>query len=610
MKRQLLTAAITVIFAAWICPPGLALTSLIFETQQAQIPLAGIQVVANGEVVLTVPGTDQTSQQKAQAIASRLQSALDSGVTPDQVTAQARGKVRVIRAESRILVWIDNDLAYAAQSTPQGLAQVWLAQIKSAFSLPHVRVFPSSALVPVNEKRFLAVAGNLTQPISVSNYDPSVVEVSVVLSNLPPGEPQAKKIALLGKSPGRTEVVIGSDEIQVTVPVRVAKYAGVILPYHEAAVTGKGVPKSLIERAGWLGARIALRPEPQAQVRLGKASSNRSSLSPGQETLVSVPVAMEGADYIPVNQVVQVRVKNEQVAPQDPTLLMLSNRPEKIVSRGLWYEGNMLPNQPIRLLYHHVNASPYTSDLVVELLNPSSSPARVQIIEGTAGPSRDEIFVGHSASSNFIPRRFQDIGYLITIPPNWRYTPLVHRLPSGTIASGIVEFRSLSLADLVLRVRMVPPGGYSLFSPFPSYCPEPKPAGWRFPSPQKTITASYTVGEHWTWIPIGKYAIPGTLEGEQLKGNYGVLYRIQIELSNPTRKTEEVELAFAAGVEPARAVLMLDGRVVETGMMVANAEQRITTYHLRPGQTRTISIETMPQAASSYPVSLILRPAR
>jgi hypothetical protein len=199
------------------------------------------------------------------------------------------------------------------------------------------------------------------------------------------------------------------------------------------------------------------------------------------------------------------------------------------------------------------------------------------------------------------------VGYIVPLPPRTTYRALCDRTPEGAIASGIVDFHALSPGTVSVRVRLAPVDVTPLLRPATEA--GLTVARGRFPEPRKEIAETYTVGGEWTRVFVGRDPIAGTNEGERLPGNYGVLYRIKFTLVNPTAQYQRVDLVFASGTESARGVLLVDGQRIESGLLVAHAEQRVATFRLLPRQTRDVLIEAMPQAASSYPVTLTVRPA-
>ena len=128
-----------------------------------------------------------------------------------------------------------------------------------------------------------------------------------------------------------------------------------------------------------------------------------------------------------------------------------------------------------------------------------------------------------------------------------------------------------------------------------------------YPSPIKQIQATYVVGGNWTWIRIGAEPIPTADGTGRLEGNYGVVYRIGVQLRNPFAEPKKVEVAFDAGAGPANAVFLIGGQYVDMVGAYAGGERNVAQFQLSPNETRNVTIETMPLGGSFYPAALVVR---
>jgi hypothetical protein len=128
-----------------------------------------------------------------------------------------------------------------------------------------------------------------------------------------------------------------------------------------------------------------------------------------------------------------------------------------------------------------------------------------------------------------------------------------------------------------------------------------------YPTTRKQINAQYTVGEKWTWILVGKEPITDSAGKRRLEGNYGVLYNIDVKVHNPGENSREVEVAFEAGAGPASGVFTIGSRYVEVVSTFPREEKALARFMMRPNETRSISIQTVPLGGSAYPAALIFR---
>jgi len=231
----------------------------------------------------------------------------------------------------------------------------------------------------------------------------------------------------------------------------------------------------------------------------------------------------------------------------------------------------------------------------------------VHVVEGEAGPSYDEIFVGHTAARTFVKRMAWQVGYVATIPPLGRAVVASHRLPRGAIASGILELAVLEGSELFARVRLLPPAPRPLVTAGENPLQSAARPFWVFPNPRKSLTAEYTVGGNWAFVSVGREATPGTNHDERLRGNYGVLYDVTFNIVNPRDRAAQVEIGFQTAAGAARGVVLIEGQIYETRLVRANREQTLTRLRVPAGANRSVHVQIMPQSGSNYPVRLFCR---
>ena len=93
----------------------------------------------------------------------------------------------------------------------------------------------------------------------------------------------------------------------------------------------------------------------------------------------------------------------------------------------------------------------------------------------------------------------------------------------------------------------------------------------------------------------------------ELRGDYGVVYDIEIEIVNPSDVPKDVSLWLNPRGGAATATFLWDDRIVEVPRTAAFAEQAIGSVSMPPRSRRTIRLQTIPEGASSYPVRVIVR---
>jgi hypothetical protein len=318
-------------------------------------------------------------------------------------------------------------------------------------------------------------------------------------------------------------------------------------------------------------------------------------------------MAATGEGYLPYIARHSVAVRNEEVPSRDAEMLMVSNSPERLLSHGLWFEGSLADLGAARLLYHHVNGTRSTGELVIELWNLDDHTARVHVVAGTGGPSGDESWAGHRAAYEFLDNRLSNSGWIVPVPPETAVPMIVHSVTAGTTVSGILSLHALIPSDIRVRLYFLPHLSRRVPHRINAYSPSPLFGKHQYPTPQREVQSEYVVGHEWAFINIGGQALAGIVEGDQLAGNYGVVYRISLEIRNPTNEPAPVEIILEAAGGPARGIVSIGGALIQAAMFDPVAEARVARYVLGPGEARTVRIETMPQGGSSYPVRLIAR---
>ena len=577
---------------------GAGLTSLSFTSSVS--PGAGTaqaEVLLNGVRLLSYRGPG--APMLAQNLAARLTEAALAGVTADAVESRGDERSITITLAGADLITVDKDYAFASGSTLEGLAGVWVGRLKEAFSLPYLSVPVDRLVVPLGEARSLPLVGNFPQPLQVG-VDSAVAQVNPA--------PDNRSLVVTGAAVGSGSVVLRCGQAYLAVPVQVMKWAGRIRA-GAAQVTGVLAPPWLLERAARAAAALAVDIEPGAQVAFGPPQVPTAGLPPGGACSALSAVKITGSDYLAVSGQVPVTVRNIPYPVEDAAVLMVSNNPERLRAQGLWYEAPLGPGPGARLLYHHVNDCGQAADLVVELANTSAVPARVRIVEASAGPSRDEMFAGHIATSAYMERQQGGIGYIATIPAQQRYLVAVHRMPPGQVVSGIQDLKLLEGEGLMVRLQLAPPASQPLYGDLSSYRPSQSKQQFIFPNPTKTLEASYTVGGNWAFVTVGRHAISGERDGERLRGNYGVFYDVKFRVANPSDREAKLELGLIAAGGACRGVLLVDGRKYESGVILPAEEQVVAALSVPPRSQQTILVRIMPQSGSNYPAQLFIRRA-
>jgi len=109
-------------------------------------------------------------------------------------------------------------------------------------------------------------------------------------------------------------------------------------------------------------------------------------------------------------------------------------------------------------------------------------------------------------------------------------------------------------------------------------------------------------------IPVG--VSPWLLDietGAPNQGNYGVVYKFNVILSNYEQEERSVKFYFAPINGVARGVFVINDILYETELIRPGKLSLIENIVLAPMERRVVKIFTTPQSASYYPVKLLIR---
>jgi hypothetical protein len=458
-------------------------------------------------------------------------------------------------------------------------------------------------IVPVGESRSVRVTA--PGPVTLETVDTAQVDADIIDAN---GAASALSVRGLEAGKATLRVVCGEDTATLTVSVM--KYAGQIPAAVTAAVTGRSCPASLARTAVRDSLRGALTLEPGATCEVGAVVGLEGPLEAGKTATARVPVHITAAGCLPVERVVTVPIANRVLPAEEAKVLLYSNNPESFTAPGSLFLGALESDVPTRLLYHHQNMMGRPICVRVDLINLGENAVETQVIEGAAGPTWDTVMVGHRATARYVQNSRQDLGTIVTLPPHARRTIFSERVAEKLAVSGLDGLRLLTpsprgrvLVEVVADEAPVAP------AEVPSDMADRPLSDHVYTQVRKELHARFDVGGNWTFINVGKKAVHNQDNRKRLDGNYGILYDIALELSNPTGDERVVSVSLSPDAGAAMGVFLIDGTLVESPPISPPTEAPLASFRLRPGEHRTVPIQTIPVGGSNYPVSLIIRAA-
>lgn len=557
-----------------------------------------------------VSNGSSSPEERAKVAADRLKLHVEKNLNLDYISyEQTENDARVL-VDDQLLIIATRADAKAHMVSVVELASAWIKNLKDALSVPPLSATPLDMLIPLGETRVLNIESLQSDPVEAEIGDQKIISADP--------NPKPGSLIISGKSLGNSTITLKCGEYTVPVQVSVKKYAAYLCPVPATSiVTGWNAPTSLVERAARDAARRSLSVESGASIQSINITTPVTELAPGKSIRAQVRIQTAGENYIPAQFDVPVQVENRVISAMQPSWIMYSNDPERISKYQTLFTGKLDELQKsFRLLYHHQNMFGKEAGFVIEILNPSPSPASVHIIDGIADPIVDTVIVGYNAGLEFMGNQRSLVGRIIEVPASSRWVIVSQTLPSINTTSGLIEFRQLTGDPLFVRITAEPesdrvmndPPGVSL--PIGGTTASSLPLSDHvYPQPEKTIDTTYTVGKSWVFLRIGKNAIKHASQNKLLYGNYGVTYTINAKLDNPTNLAQKIEIAYEATAGPVSGVFYIDGKQELIRLLSPPLEKSISTFTIPAGQTKNVAIRTMPLSGSAYPSTLIIRPA-
>lgn len=392
--------------------------------------------------------------------------------------------------------------------------------------------------------------------------------------------------------------------------------AGAIAPQTTVRITGNPATAGFIRTAAAAAARAAAQLGPGTQIALDPESIEGVRDLPLSDVLtVNVPLQLNASDdsaYFSIVGWTRVRVENVALPHIRPKRLLVSDYPEQLRENGVLFAATLDRSAGSqRFLYYHDNPQDQPARrILLRAYNASAQPAILQFITGEAGPEPSGMEVGHLSTLRFLARVAQNEGNVVVVPPNGTTTLVDQLLPPGTVVSNLLQLRELEgeSVDLTLVAQ---DAGESADQPYPSELLQSavKHARGIYRVPEFSYDYAYDVGsDRPLEIPIGVLPLPNLREGEALSGDYGVLQSIALTVRNPTNSEAPIALYENPRGGSATGTYIIDRTLVQSHAAAAFSKWKLREYRVPPHGVLRISVVTMPEGGSSYPVRLIVAP--
>lgn len=388
------------------------------------------------------------------------------------------------------------------------------------------------------------------------------------------------------------------------VPIRVAFNAGTIPSQLTLTVTGNPLDPAWLSREIYDTVARATQSLPGTVTTI--ATPSPPPLRPGTSETLAVPVQIAGnGAYFDQSASTSVVVNDVDVPAPHPEWLFYDDDPEEVGANGVIYRGTVTSAHAVRLYTYHesVDAS---RTIAVVLQSPVAT--QVQLIDAPAGPNVDVMSVGHAVGVEYLTQEPIDEGAIVTLAAD---TPFVLHDPDvdeGQLVAEVLDLRVLSGGPVTLTVLsangsplaeldapQLPGDGHHRTGVFDLAGFGDLSAHYVAGGPD----ASVTYGGRDPSPPPAEPSSRGTDYG-----NYGVLEHIAFTLTNPTGAPATAYLYERPSGSPVRSSFLVDGSLIQLGCAREALPYQVQAYALAPGATYQVTIETMTDGGSAYPIEV------
>jgi hypothetical protein len=534
------------------------------------------------------------------AVASRIKKLLANGIRPSEIHVERYGKSYALNISTLPLILATPFRARLNHTSPRALAFLWANRLKEAIAHGTYLITPSHLLIPYGEERTLSIAGRYPGTLSVEIENPAITRL--VSNEIP--------LVFKGDKPGFTRVKISVGHLSAYTNIFVKQWAGVVPEKAMLTLTGNQIPSDFLKNAvvDLLEKKVVQMPNTSLLIQPAKRFIP-PFLEAGQNLIFPVQVSVTGEGYLPVHKNVLMQIQNKPIHLPSPAFLAVSNNPESFRQPGILFD-RFLPNAPTRIFFHHHNAANKPFLFSMQITNHGTQAVQVHVLEGKGGPDADEFQVGETAAYQFFSASLDNLGEIVQINPSETLTLEQVRIPPDQSISGIVLLTPLA-PQAKLSLQAVVQDLNSSNTLLPPLNPEDKqkPVGI-FSNPKVSIQANYTVGGHFAFVKIGKDDFLKDIEsGMPDYGDYGIIYNVSFTFSNPTQIDQKAEIAFHPEGGEAAGVFVLDGKqILQVPPTPPFAFYPIYKTVLKPGETKVVTLQTLPIGGSFYPIDLVGEP--
>lgn len=588
-----------IVFVAWL---------LLCGAQAIHVRQQGASVYVNDVLVVTL--RSGRNNERAKTVANSFQKLTDNSV----LTLSKVDKFTFQLLESdRVVITATKSEAKSQGMSAEALAKMWQGRLEKALTASPLGIETDRLKLPEGGTGSIKLSG---WRLGEAKLTTNNAQVATIIRNGDVLKVQAKGL-------GEAIVSLQVDEIVKTARISVLPVAAKFPQSFAVTVTGDPANSETVRSAveGALWTRVQVHESASYTFKM----PDIGGLGFEQSRSFTVPVKATSDSAYDAEGNVVVTVRNEPVGYRAESELWYCNDPENLERPGNLFAGTLKNGQAVRMLYHHINASYNGLIVQVNAVNESDKPARVLIIPGDSKPDKNPVLAGLVAGDQLLRSWIKFSGEIVTLPPKTSLPIAMRRLSPNETMSGLCYIMLVDgPQNVFVRADALPSydGGARMAAAMQTPYPwrrlgavalnrslgDMKMSPHVYPWPFKNEQVDFSVGGRHGFIRLGQKPIPNT-SGGQLDGNFGVFYSIEANCENPNADPAEVEVVFEASAGYSGALFVLNGEVLRTPLLQPKEEALITKFKLNAGERRKFSMLTVPLSGSSYPATIVIRPA-
>jgi hypothetical protein len=253
--------------------------------------------------------------------------------------------------------------------------------------------------------------------------------------------------------------------------------------------------------------------------------------------------------------------------------------------------------------------------IVLVVRNLTANAGNLSRTSGFAGPAYNSMVVGHEATKRFLMNRGAGKIDTTVVGPGEALVLSDLTLVPLQCVCGIIEFATSIAEAMEIQVLAIEPGADAVgeCETAANCAPDRSNRKGKFDvSGVRPQNFSYKIGGQQLDFQIGDLFFtnliddPTVPDPQPLKGEYGVVRSMSVEVSNPTSTAARIALAMSPRGGSATGTFKIDGVWYETPIANYGAFFRLMTYEIGKGASETIEFLTSLELNSSCPITFLV----